>query len=330
MTTPTTASSSVQETSPTGAATPELSDLDRARVEFRQEILDAGLLVDAGEPGLYARSGEFEDVLDAVVATIRATMADLAPRRLRFAPVFPRSEFERTDYIASFPHLTGAIHSFTGTDRDHAKLLAARAAGDEWDSYLVPAETMLVSAVCHPLYERLAGTSIRDGGQVFDILGYSFRHEPSLDPMRLQAFRMQEFVFVGTPAEARDFRNTHSAAQLALLEALELDVTRVPANDPFFGRAGRMLARTQLDDELKLEITVPIYGDLDTEGTAIASGNSHGDHFGAPFEITTADGETAHSACIAWGLERIVLALHRTHGLDSTTWPAGVRARLGL
>jgi len=62
--------------------------------------------------------------------------------------------------------------------------------------------------------------------------------------------------------------------------------------------------------------------------TAIMSSNCHRDHFGASFDIATAAGETAHSACVGFGVERVALALLHTHGLDPGGWPAGVRDRL--
>ena len=71
------------------------------------------------------------------------------------------------------------------------------------------------------------------------------------------------------------------------------------------------------------------YGDLD-EGTAIASANRHGDHFGATFGIETTDGAAAHRACLGWGLERVSLALVRTHGTDVAGWPAEVLGLLGV
>ena len=46
-----------------------------------------------------------------------------------------------------------------------------------------------------------------------------------------------------------------------------------------------------------------------------------------PLEVKgIADGEVAHSACVGFGMERIALALFRTHGLDPATWPVSVRA----
>lgn len=306
----------------------QLSALDVARSEFRKDVLDSGLLVEAGEPGLYGRAGRFDDLVEGVSRFVQTRFADLEATRFRFAPVIARAEFEQTDYIVSFPQLTGAVNGFYGTDKDHRALTQARANGEEWDSWLTPAETMLVPAVCHPLYERLRG-SRESTGRVFDLEGYCFRHEPSLDPMRLQAFRMHEIVFVGTDDDARDFRNDMSKRQLAGLRELGLDAKLVVANDPFFGRTGKFLANTQLEDEAKLELVVPIYGDLD-EGTAIASANKAGDHFGHLFGIETADGTVASTSCIAWGLERISLALVRTHGTDLTAWPNEVRALLSL
>jgi seryl-tRNA synthetase len=62
--------------------------------------------------------------------------------------------------------------------------------------------------------------------------------------------------------------------------------------------------------------------------TAVSSFNYHGEKFGSAFGIMTHDGQTAHTACLGFGLERVVMALFRTHGYDPKSWPASVRARL--
>ena len=64
------------------------------------------------------------------------------------------------------------------------------------------------------------------------------------------------------------------------------------------------------------------------EPTAVASFNYHQDHFSSVFGIQTSEGETAHTACLGFGEERITLALLQAHGLDPETWPADVRERL--
>ncbi|OZC62573.1 amino acid--[acyl-carrier-protein] ligase [Rhodococcus sp. 15-725-2-2b] len=304
----------------------EISELDSARAAFRAELIDAGLLVPSSIPGLYGRSGEFEDIIEFVDA--RVTAAGVAEHgrqatRFRFAPVFPREAFERTDYIASFPNLTGAINTFEGDNKAHAELLAERSDGKDWDHFLQSAGTMLVSAACHPSYSMLTGT-LPDEGTLMDIYGYCFRHEPAVDPARMQAFRMHEFVRVGTPDEAVAHRERWVPRGLQVLADLGLEAEAVIANDPFFGRAGRMLAANQRNENLKTELVVKLYGDLD-EGTAVVSCNCHRDHFGHTFGIETVDGEPAHSACVGFGMERIALAMLRTHGLDRSGWPAALR-----
>jgi hypothetical protein len=38
----------------------------------------------------------------------------------------------------------------------------------------------------------------------------------------------------------------------------------------------------------------------------------------------------AHTACLGFGLERIVIALFKTHGFDPADWPEAIRQRLGF
>lgn len=308
----------------------DASGLAMARKEFRDRLVEAGLLVPMGVDGLFGRGGAFERIIDGIDTAVRrkgaAVHADAAVI-LRFPPVYAREAFERTDYIASFPNLTGAVSTFTGGDREHQRLLADREAGRAWDDHLHPAGTMLVSAACHPAYATL-GPQVAATGHLMDIYGYCFRHEPAIDPARMQAFRMHEYVFVGRPDLAQRHRDDWVGHGQDVLAALGLDAAAVPANDPFFGRAGRLLAAGQRDEELKYELVVRLYDDLD-DGTAVVSANYHRDHFGETFRISTPDGRVAHSACVGFGMERIALAMLRTHGLDTEAWPAPVRATLG-
>lgn len=310
----------------------ELSDLDAARAEFRDRLIAGGLLVPSGIDGLYGRGAVFEDVIDGIDTLVKAAAVRAygtsGPQRFRFPPVFPRESFEKTDYIASFPNLTGAISTFTGDNKAHRALLADREKGAPWDGHLDAAGTMLVSAACHPAYSMLTGT-LPDEGRLLDVYGYCFRHEPAIDPARMQAFRMHEFVYVGEPEGAVQHRESWIGRGLDVLGDLGLDAQPVIANDPFFGRAGRILAVNQREENLKTELVVRIYGDLD-EGTAVVSCNCHRDHFGENFGIRSADGEVAHSACVGFGMERIALAMFSTHGLDVTAWPSTVCERLGI
>ena len=102
----------------------------------------------------------------------------------------------------------------------------------------------------------------------------------------------------------------------------EVDV----ANDPFFGRAGRMLANNQRDQKLKFELLIPV--ESAEKPTACLSFNYHQDHFGGLWGIQTSTGEVAHTACVGFGMERVALALFKHHGYDTQKWPDAVRKAL--
>ena len=304
---------------------PASETVEAERAAFRAELVEAGVLTPTGVDGLYHRSGAFEAVVRGVEGLASRASNGAGGPTSYFAPIMPRNLLERTDYLRSFPDLLGVVEVFTGGDRDHAALLQAAADGEEWAAFFHPAEVALCSAACHPLYPTLTGT-LPDGGVRHEVQGYCFRHEPSVDPVRMQSFRQHEFVFVGDPDGAVAHRDAWLTRGLELLGGLGLDVRAEVANDPFFGRAGRMLAANQRATTLKYEITCPVSSS--EVRTAITSANCHEDHFGVAFDIRTPDGEPAHSACIGFGLERITLALLRRHGTDPERWPSDVRGAL--
>ncbi len=292
--------------------------------DLRAALFDAGLLIPTRTQGLLHRSGDFERVVQGVERYAAAQRTDQTAPRRWFPPLMPREEFLLTDYLRSFPDLIGSIDVFTGSDKEHRELLSHLDEHRDWTQSLHPAEVVLSSSICHSLYGTLS-TDIPQGGLLTECCGFAFRHEPSMDPSRMQSFRMYEFVRVGTPAEAVAHRDEWLQRGLEALAALGLDVRSDAANDPFFGRVGRMLAANQLTSELKYEILIDLN---DAKSTAISSANYHEDHFGLPFGMRTADGAVAHSACFGFGLERITIALFATHGMSLSGWPQEVRTTL--
>jgi seryl-tRNA synthetase len=138
-------------------------------------------------------------------------------------------------------------------------------------------------------------------------------------------FHQREMVRLGEPETVQSWRDRWRERAVELLGEIGLQVKLDVATDPFFGRSGRMLAASQREQQLKFEVLCQIAG---PEPTALASFNYHQEHFAAAYGIQLADGTEAHTACLGFGLERITIALLRTHGLDPTVWPGEVRHRL--
>lgn len=298
-----------------------------AHQQCRDEFVAAGLLIPSGVPGLYGRSGVFEAVIEHFEQLVTQRAAHLKSEVMRFPPILNRQHYLRTDHIETFPNLMGSVHSFVGKDREHLALLHKKDEGADWTRDLAPTDVMMTPAACYPLYPTATGV-LPPRGRTVDLTSFVFRHEPSVDPARMQIFRQREFVRLGTPEQALAHRNYWLETGQAILRSVGLDVKAELANDPFFGRGGRMMAATQKEQDLKYELVYPIASA--EKPTAITSCNYHLDHFGAAFGIKTADGHVAHSACIGFGLERIALALFKTHGFDPAHWPASVRQVLAL
>ena len=293
--------------------------------EFRGELIAAGVLVPTASNGIYGRSSVFEAIV-AGIETIVATVSSAeGATSYRFPPVMPRQVLEQSGYLGSFPDMIGTVSTFQGDNKDHKKLMDLAQSGGEWTDLLQAADVSLCPAVCHPLYPTLTGT-LPEGGRRYDVSGWCFRHEPSLDPARMQSFRQHDLVYVGEADLAREHRDRWLQLGAEILSSLGLTVETVVANDPFFGRVGKILAENQRSETLKYEVVTPV--NSVEHPTAIASANCHLDHFGEPYDIVTAEGAVAHSCCFGFGLDRITLALLRTHGVDPEDWPQEPRDRL--
>jgi seryl-tRNA synthetase len=58
--------------------------------------------------------------------------------------------------------------------------------------------------------------------------------------------------------------------------------------------------------------------------------NYHREHFGNVWNIRDEHGATAHTSCVAFGIDRLTVALFAVHGLDVARWPTVTRQALAL
>lgn len=299
-----------------------------AEPDDRLAQLAEALFVPTGINGVYGRTGAYEGVVEALAALISAHRPPGA-EVLRFPPVMSRKHLERHGYLKSFPNLLGCVSCLSGSEREIRAMQDRFERGEHWTDCLAAADLVLSPAACYPVYPIVAARGpVPAGGLVFDVASDCFRREPSRDLDRLQSFRMREFVRIGAPAEVQAFRDAWIESARALAEALGLPHRVDLASDPFFGRGGQIVALSQMQQELKFELLVPVRSD--EQPTACMSFNYHREHFGEAWDIRTVDDALAHTGCVAFGMDRLAVALFATHGARVESWPAAVRAVLEL
>jgi seryl-tRNA synthetase len=285
------------------------------------------LFQSSGVDGVRARTQLFEravEGLTGLISRLRAPEAEV----LRFPPVTNRSHIEKSGYLHSFPHLLGAVCCLHGGEGEIRAAISGPGA-KEWVTAATPTDLVLTPAACYPLYPLVASRgAIAAAGLVFDVASDCFRHEPSQDIDRFQSFRMREFVCMGTPDQVIKFREQWMARGPEFADLLGLPHTIEAASDPFFGRTGKLLAMSQIEQAAKFELLIPVRpGEAPT---ACMSFNYHRDHFGTKWSLKSEAGEVAHTGCTAFGIDRLALALFSAHGLDLATWPARTREALSL
>ena len=290
--------------------------------------LAAALFRPMGVDGVYARTALYEDVIERLWAFI-SRHRDPEAEILRFPPVMSRSQLEKSGYLKSFPNLLGCVCALHGTESEIRAAADRQETGGDWTTALSPADLVLSPAACYPVYPIVARRGVLPkGGAQFDIAADCFRHEPSRDLDRLQSFRMREFVRIGPPDEITEFRERWLQRAPKFADDLGLQHAIDVANDPFFGRAGQMMAVSQRQQALKFELLIPYYPGA--KPTACMSFNYHREHFGHTWGIYTDGGAEAHTACVAFGIDRLGVALFAAHGVQTGNWPSHVRRALGF
>jgi seryl-tRNA synthetase len=283
-------------------------------------------LLPSGIDGLHGWGRLFEMVIAQLDARIDRMVAADGAELMRFPPGLPRAVLERSGYLRSFPDLAGTVHCFCGDERAHARLLGALDCGGDWTAETAASDIALTPAACYPVYPAVAAEGVLpEDGRLIDVASWCFRHEPSKDPARLQMFRMREHVRIGSAEQVRAFRGTWMDRAAGFAEDLALPAHLDLANDPFFGRGGRIMADNQRDRQLKFELLIPVNDS--GRPTACMSFNYHEDHFGHVWNLQLRSG-TAHTACVGFGMERLALAILRHHGLQSEAWPDRLKATL--
>jgi len=269
-------------------------------------------------------------VFDATDRTVRRWADALGAAEHRYPSIIERGVLERAGQVESFPqHLTVIGHS---ERRRGIAIVPEERPLDRDDGDSSPSLGMtpfaLAPAVCYHAYPEFEGRTIGPDPVFLTACGRCYRYEGGnhVPLERLWEFTMREIIVLGTREQVEAVRQSLVRQVADFVTALELEGTIGTASDPFFatGDEGRRLM--QQAGALKHELQLAV--DAAGHSVAAASFNHHHDFFGTRFAIRLADGSSAHSGCVAFGLERWVLGVLAQLGPTEADWPAGARAWL--
>ena len=272
-----------------------------------------------GAPGVTALRGDCAVLLRDLERAI-ATLCGLETSDdWRVPPAIDFATLVRAEYFASFPHwLTVASH--LRDDEETLRAVAERGEPDVLREASAAPKAALNPAVCYHVYAALAGATIEQT-RIVTAQAECWRHEGSRHTAleRGWAFTMREIVCIGSDDDTRSFllRSTERVTDFA--RSLDLEPTLVVATDPFFAPSARAKHVLQQLKELKHELLLPVCA---SHAIAASSFNLHETFFGEAFDIRLSNGAPATTACVAFGLERWLLAFLVRHGPDAAEWPA--------
>ena len=261
--------------------------------------------------GTLSLSGDALQIFSALERQVRHVADRFGARQERHLPVVPLADLQRIDYFSNFPHLVNVPVFIEPEDQDLREFagLNAKAAGG-WHGFgsarLRSHGCALAPATCYPIYGTFRGARLPAGGVHVASSGTCFRAERHYEPLTRQwSFTMAEIVHIGSQASVATFvaDSIEIVSRLARTLGLTLDVQ--VANDPFFERDSPQGLHQRM---------FPTKREFVFDGTlAIGSINNHRTFFGREFDIACEE-SVAHSACLAFGLERWLNALRHTHG----------------
>lgn len=257
---------------------------------------------------------------------------ELGGREYQYPTLIRTDVLDRCGYFNSFPQFlmfVTRLHSDVDTYR--AFLDNYNATGDVRAFALSQCQNLdycLPPTMCFHTYHQLRDRQLGpEQNVVVTARGKSFRFESryyrTLE--RLWDFTIREIVFVGAREFVLDCRQRFMQAVFTMMDQeFGLMGFCEVANDPFFcnqDTAGKIWSQKML--ELKYELRLNVAED---RTIAVGSFNFHESFFGENFHIRRGESDWARTACVGFGLERLVYAFLCQYGLDRNSWPEAVRA----
>jgi seryl-tRNA synthetase len=261
----------------------------------------------ASDAGMATLTRDGIRVFEALNALFLDWSQDCDAEQKRYPALIRVADLDRLNYFHNFPQIVLCACGLDAAMHPHH---AARKVpiADIANAQLEAAGYCLLPAACYNIYLSLQGQRLAQPEFVTTIAS-CFRNESHYRGLeRLRSFTMREIVCVGTREAVKAHLQAYRARIASFLDRLALPFRFEIASDPFFDKQGPA-ARAARIFPTKEEIVFD--GKL-----AIGSINYHRRFFGERCDIEVA-GQTAHTGCVAFGMERWMHALSAQFGPDA-------------
>ena len=295
-----------------------------------EQLLENGSVYEMAE-GAYAYGGLFLKIYKYFIAKIR----DFGYEQFKgiqeydYPVLYPVKDYEQGGYFESFPHYL-MFQTVMKNDLDVLDRFAREGSADPhiFEEMKTPVNVMR-HAACAPVYRMLAGRTIdRDAPQIFLVSGKCFRNEAQnvTELSRLDEFLMNEYVFIGTPEQCKEGVEKAKDLWNFWMDTFGINCKIDTANDSFFASNYKKLKVFQILGDSKQEFKW--YLPATDYYCSCSSINIHRTHFSMPYNIRNDEGTFCHTACFAFGIERLAYALLCQKGLEPEKWDEATRNEL--
>ncbi|MFC5532410.1 aminoacyl--tRNA ligase-related protein [Cohnella yongneupensis] len=306
---------------------------NRVDVPYRgpiiQEMADQKIIKQL-DPGVYIFREPFTTLVRFLDDSIVRKIANKFGAKHEYYPVVINgSTLNKTNHFTSFPeHIQFVTHLREDLSVIEAFSQAIKEAGGwnqdtrvDMNASAATPQYMINPATCYHCYEGMQDETLETEGTIVTAVSKCHRYEGGnhRDFGRLLDFTMREVIFVGKPDFVKENRLKSIEMLKGLVSEWELDCHLENANDPFFTSDYEVKASFQRQQEMKFEMRMSIPY-LNTT-ISVSSSNFHSNTFGNAFNIK-AGKRPAVTGCLAFGLERFILAFLAQYGLDESKWPA--------
>lgn len=268
------------------------------------------------ENGQSALTGDLLELYQRLDQLFVRWAAECGAREYLFPTFIPARELAKVDYFRSFPHLITCPVTLDA-DTENLKRFAdgqpIDANGNIQLTQTAPIRDVLTPAACYHFYIHFQGDTL-DKPRYLTTRATCFRREAYYAPLERQwGFSMREIVCIGSVDEVKEFLARYRERLDCFAKDIGLPVKWENATDPFFDPSSNPKYLCQKLDPVKTEMVFQ-------NRLPIGSVNFHRNYFGEAFQIKRC-GKEAFSGCVAFGIERWVMAFLTRFGSKPSDWP---------